>query len=155
MIISSIYIKITFSSIVYKKTEGSRKRERVRVRARERERERASQCVLTITLRYYDSDNHFNYTDSTLGTSSKRTLLFRHSRFSSNGLGGGREGGGLSDVSPSSTLLHAPVPFHLPRALNSVCARPAKQFPRGSFAKSKNSRKSRAKRSRSRHAESV
>lgn len=46
--------------------------------------------MLTITLRYYDSDNHFNYTDSAFQMFSKRTLLFRHSRFSSMGMGGWR-----------------------------------------------------------------
>jgi len=111
MTVSSTDIKITFSSLVTK-----REREREREKGRERKTKRHNAYVLTITLRDYYSDNHFNYTDSTLETSSKRTLLFRHSRFSSTEWAYG----GLSDVSPFSSLLHALVPFYLPRALYLV-----------------------------------
>jgi len=125
MTISSIDIKITFSSLVYKKKE--RERERVR------ETKRHNAYVLTITLRDYYLDNHFNYTDSTLETSSKRTLLFRHSRFSSTEWADG----GLSDVSPFSSLLHALSFLSTARFIFG-----AKRFLGCSFMKSKNSRES-------------
>lgn len=38
--------------------------------------------MVTITLRYYDSNNHFNYTGPTL-SQPPGTFLFRHPRFSS------------------------------------------------------------------------